>query len=100
MFASLFKKPAKPKFTIEMMLLDVRTDAEYAEQHAMIAKHIPLDQLPARLNELDPSKAIAVHCRSGMRAQTAVSLLQKAGFKEVINVGGLADISSDVEVSN
>ena len=56
---------------LNAQLLDVRTADEYQQSHAPQAIHIPLDQLAARLTELDKNRPIAVHCRSGARAEMA-----------------------------
>jgi hydroxyacylglutathione hydrolase len=60
------------------VLLDVRRGDEFEEGHLVGALHIPLHELEARLHEL-PAGEVWVHCRSGFRAGTAASLLQRAG---------------------
>jgi len=57
------------------------------------AVHHPLDamKLGASLeviNGLDPARPIAVHCKSGYRSSAAASLLQRAGYRAVMNVTG------------
>jgi hydroxyacylglutathione hydrolase len=37
---------------------------------------------------LDPNRPLAVHCKSGYRSSIASSLLQRAGFRQVLNVTG------------
>ncbi len=77
----------------EPLLLDVRTPAEFQRQHAPGAVHIPLSELPQRLEELrGDSRAIAVYCRSGARSEKARKLLEKNGFEKVINLGGLQGV--------
>ena len=49
-------------------ILDVREDYEWAAGHVAGALHIPLDQLPARLEELDPDEDLYVICRTGGRS--------------------------------
>ncbi len=59
---------------------------------------IPLDQLPARLNELDSAREIVVYCRSGARSGQAVDFLKGLGFHKVKNlVGGILRWSDDVD---
>ena len=71
----------------DMFILDVREPHEY--QICNIGGHlIPLGDLPARLNELDSSRDIVVHCRSGVRSAKAVTLLRQAGFGKVKNLAG------------
>ena len=44
--------------------------------------------LPNRVHELDSSREIVAHCRSGVRSGKAVAFLQQAGFKKVHNLAG------------
>jgi molybdopterin/thiamine biosynthesis adenylyltransferase/rhodanese-related sulfurtransferase len=70
-----------------LFVLDVREPHEY--QICNIGGHlIPLGDLPKRVNELDSSREIVAHCRSGVRSAKAVGFLQQAGFKKVHNLAG------------
>ncbi len=77
------------------LLLDVRTSAEYQENHLPNSLLIPHDEIGRRLNEVleaqsgDKSKPIVVFCRRGARAQTAKNVLVANGFTEVTNLGGI-----------
>jgi rhodanese-related sulfurtransferase len=68
--------------------VDVRTPGEYKGRNISQFQNIPLDQLPAKLNKLDPSKETIVLCQSGMRSSRAAGILKKAGFTNVVNVRG------------
>ncbi len=71
----------------DVFVLDVREPHEY--QICNIGGHlIPLGDLPRRVNELDSSREIVAHCRSGVRSAKAVDFLQQAGFKKVQNLAG------------
>ena len=71
----------------DLFVLDVREPHEY--QICNIGGHlIPLGDLPKRVNELDTSKEIVAHCRSGVRSAKAVNFLRQAGFKKVHNLAG------------
>jgi sulfur-carrier protein adenylyltransferase/sulfurtransferase len=71
----------------DIFVLDVREPHEY--QICNIGGHlIPLGELPKRVNELDSSREIVAHCRSGMRSAKAVDFLKQAGFKKVRNLAG------------
>ncbi len=71
----------------DLFVLDVREPHEY--QICNIGGHlIPLGDLPRRVNELDSSREIVAHCRSGVRSAKAVDFLQQAGFKKVHNLAG------------
>jgi adenylyltransferase/sulfurtransferase len=70
-----------------LFVLDVREPHEY--QICNLGGHlIPLGDLPKRVNELDSSREIVAHCRSGVRSAKAVTFLQQAGFKKVHNLAG------------
>lgn len=69
-------------------LLDVRRRMEWEAGHIEGAHWRPLDDFKAALPELNRNDDIAVYCRGGYRSLIACSLLQRAGFKKVINVTG------------
>jgi hydroxyacylglutathione hydrolase len=71
-----------------MIVLDVRNRSEWDEGHVPGARHIPLAELTARLEELRGSGPIAVHCQGGGRGAVAASVLSAAGFADVSNVEG------------
>ena len=62
----------------QVVILDVRRDAEWDASHITGAVHIPLHQLPARLAEVPPGE-VWVHCEAGYRASVAASFLDAAG---------------------
>ena len=71
----------------DIFVLDVREPHEY--QICNIGGYlIPLGDLPKRVSELDSSREIVAHCRSGVRSGKAVAFLRQAGFKKVHNLAG------------
>jgi adenylyltransferase/sulfurtransferase len=71
----------------DVFVLDVREPHEY--QICNLGGYlIPLGDLPKRVNELDSSREIVAHCRSGVRSGKAVDFLRQAGFKKVWNLAG------------
>ena len=73
------------------VLVDVRTDGEFAQGHLPGAKNIPVQDLPARADEVgDKSKPVVVYCRSGQRSARAKRLLEEAGYEQVINLGPMS----------
>lgn len=71
----------------DIFVLDVREPHEY--KICNINGHlIPLNDLPKRVQELDPAKEMVVHCRSGVRSAKAVGFLRQAGFTKVSNLAG------------
>jgi adenylyltransferase/sulfurtransferase len=81
------------------LLLDVREPYEF--QIAQIGgKLIPQNDVPNRLNELNPDQEILVHCRSGARSQKIAELLKANGFQKVSNVaGGILAWSDEIDPS-
>ena len=71
-----------------VLLLDVRNPDEFAAGHAPEALLLPLGELGARIDELDPATPIVVICRSGIRSQTAAEQLVAAGYDAVNLAGG------------
>ncbi len=73
-----------------IVILDVRTAEEFAAGHVPGAINIPVDQVKARLAELEPSKdkTIVTYCRSGRRAATALATLHAAGYGKLAHLTG------------
>lgn len=73
----------------DAVLLDVREQDEWDAGHAPGAVHIPLGELPSRLDELPDTDAgtLAVTCRGGGRSSRAVAWLSQQGF-DVANLDG------------
>jgi adenylyltransferase/sulfurtransferase len=71
----------------KIFILDVREPHEYQICN-LNGKLIPLGELPRRVNELDSSVEMVVHCRSGKRSADAIQFLQTAGFKKLWNLKG------------
>lgn len=69
-------------------VIDVRRPSEWKDGHIPGARSHPLDRLRDSLDELDRTRTLAVHCKSGYRSSIACSLLQAAGFPHVMNVLG------------
>lgn len=83
---------AYAKYQQGAFFIDVRTLEEWDEYHAPNTSLIPLDQLPARLNELPRDREIVVVCRSGNRSQEGRNILINAGFAQVTSMkGGLSE---------
>lgn len=76
----------------EPQIIDVRTPEEYATGHANGAINIPLATIQAGdFSKVHKNASIEVYCRSGKRAAEAKIILEKAGYEEVVNIGGLVD---------
>jgi adenylyltransferase/sulfurtransferase len=75
----------------KVTLLDVRSPEEWQITHLAGAKHIPLDDLPTRMNELDTAEDMVVYCHHGMRSARAIGFLKKMGFEKLKNLAGGID---------
>lgn len=78
-----------------LLLLDVREPFEF--RHAAIrlggaqTLHMPMNEVPGRLAELDPAQPILCICHHGMRSAQVVAFLERAGFGSVYNLAGGID---------
>ena len=70
------------------LVLDVRRESEWDAGHISGAEWYPLDRFKAALPPIELDRSIAVHCAGGYRSVIACSLLQRAGYNNVINVIG------------
>jgi rhodanese-related sulfurtransferase len=72
-----------------VVLLDVRTPAEFEEVHVVGARSVPLDRFDARAIQSEHANGdIYLICRSGGRGRQACEKLQAAGLERVFNVEG------------
>jgi rhodanese-related sulfurtransferase len=74
----------------DLQLLDVREVAEFKTGHIARARSVPVHDLPRRLSDLklDPNKPVIAICLSGHRSIPAFRLLKRAGFRQVLGLGG------------
>jgi rhodanese-related sulfurtransferase len=79
----------------DAIVLDVRENAEL--QAASIKPqgfelvHIPMNEIPGRLGQLDPGRAVACLCHHGARSMRVAMFLQAQGFETVANIAGGID---------
>ncbi len=80
------------------VLVDVRTPQEYSQGHIPESVNVPLQDL-GRIADVAPDKAtpLFVYCQSGMRSAQATSLLKRAGYESVENIGGIMSYSGKLE---
>jgi sulfur-carrier protein adenylyltransferase/sulfurtransferase len=71
----------------DIFILDVRQPHE-REISMLPGALIPLNELPSRIDELDPSREVVVYCKMGGRSAKAVELLRRSGFQRVKNLAG------------
>ncbi len=96
-----FSLVALPQITVEalsqrlpapgLQVLDVRREPEWEAGHIAGAVWWPLDNFKVAPPEIDRDTPLAVHCKGGYRSMIACSLLQRAGFPNVMNIVGGID---------
>jgi rhodanese-related sulfurtransferase len=76
----------------QIVLLDVRTEAEYDQGHAQSAINLPLPLLPFKSRLLDKQKTYLVYCNSARRSAAAAAFLSAAGFDVRLLRGGYSSM--------
>ena len=71
------------------VLLDVREHDEWRQGHAAGAQHIPMGEVPARVNEIDPQAKLYVVCKVGARSHKVAQYLASNGYAAVNVSGGM-----------
>ncbi len=81
---------AEGAYQDNVLLLDVRTDGEFASGHLKGAVQININasNFESKIKELDREKPVYVYCRSGARSGKAARMMKGLGFKEVYNLEG------------
>ncbi len=84
----------------DVVLLDVREPHELAIAAVAAAVHIPMAQIPGRIDELQRDRTIVVMCHSGIRSMQVAGFLSHQGFEQVFNLhGGIDAWSREVDTS-
>jgi CRP-like cAMP-binding protein len=97
-FEQLLKKPmlqyvsaaeARAMLKAGAGLLDVRTPEEYRHGSLKGSQNLPIEELRARLRELDPQRSYVLICRNGNQSEAAAFLLTQRGYQVAVLRGGL-----------
>ena len=98
---SLFKKifSAKTADLRELikagaLIVDVRTEAEFADAHVKNSLNIPLEKIGSKAEELKQHSYIIVCCRSGNRSGMAERILKSKGLRNVSNGGSWQNVNN------
>lgn len=80
------------------VLLDVRTPQEYREGRIPGGQNVPLQAID-KVETVVKNKntPLFVYCHSGARSRQAADMLQRMGYTNVTNIGGIAAYSGKVE---
>lgn len=81
------------------IILDVRTDEEYAEGHIPNAILIPDYEIEEKAEAIltDKNQTILVYCRSGNRSKSASEILARLGYTDVREFGGINDWPYEIQ---
>lgn len=71
-----------------LQVVDVRRMGEFRSTHASGVTNMPLHELTASAQRLDPKRPTAVICEGGYRSSIGASILERLGFRELYNVMG------------
>ncbi len=81
-----------------VVLLDVREPHELQISALPGVVHIPMREIPQRLDELDRETSLVVMCHVGGRSRQVAGYLLAIGYENVFNLsGGIAAWSQDVD---
>jgi len=82
---------ARPAAVPAQLLIDVRTEREFAQCAVVGAVNLPLSQLDQRIGTLaaDTATPLVLYCASGARSGVACQMLRQMGYGNVSNAGGL-----------
>ena len=81
------------------VLLDVRTPEEYRGGHIPGSKNVPLQAIGKVVSVAEnKDTTLYVYCYSGVRSRQAAGLLQRMGYRNVKNIGGITAYAGKVEV--
>lgn len=80
--------------------IDVRSAEQYQETHVQGAVNIPLKELSQRIGEVtqDKNDTLYLYCNTGNQSGKAETLLQKMGYKNAVNEGGLKDVEKKTKL--
>ena len=80
------------------VLIDVRTPQEYRDGHIPGSKNVPLQSLE-EVGDVaaDLDTPVFVYCYSGARSRQAAAMLERMGYRQVKNLGGIAGWKGEVE---
>lgn len=80
------------------IIIDVRTRHEFEQGHIKGSVNLPLDQLKKNLQQLpDQEKTIILCCASGIRSNSAKTVLKSAGYANVFNGGSWSALQARLQ---
>lgn len=82
------------------LVIDVRTEQEWKDGHLDGAILIPYDRIEQGIVAVAPGKKtrIYLYCRSGRRTALAQEVLEKAGYRDIVNLGTMENASRELKM--
>jgi rhodanese-related sulfurtransferase len=80
-------------------IVDVREPWEHALAALPGARLIPMEELPVRLDEVEPDREVVVYCHHGVRSGAVVGWLRQQGIPAVNLRGGIDAWTTEVDPS-
>lgn len=93
-YIKISKEEAHDMMTSDgVIILDVRTQAEFDEGHIINAILLPYDEIDVKAENIipDKNKTILIYCRTGRRSEIAARELIDMGYTKVFDFGGIVD---------
>jgi len=90
----------------DALFLDVRSNEErdtlsFEMIHHMPVIHIPIDEIPERLDEIPKNRCIGIFCSGGIRATIVYVYLKSKGYNDVLILeGGYTDVIDEIKPGN
>lgn len=82
---------------VDPIVIDVREDYELEETGTIKgAIHIPMNEVPNRLNEITKEREIYILCRSGVRSYNVAKNLNELGYEAINLDGGIIDYKGEL----
>ena len=85
---------------IDFILLDVRTDNEVlVSKISEKSYHIPMNDIPSKINDLNKNKEMIVYCKSGKRSARVCEFLENNNFLNTYNLkGGILAWENEINI--
>lgn len=84
--------------TKEAVLIDIRYPFEYNQGHIPGSRNLSTpDIVKGALGDISKDTPIFVYCLSGARSAKAVTVLEKLGYTNVTNIGGISAYTGEIE---
>ncbi len=83
--------------TAGSIVVDVRTPGEFAQGHVKGAINVPVDRIDAISSKVkNPDAPLYLYCASGARSSSAARYLERSGYTNVTNMGGIGGYRGEV----